>query len=613
MPAPDPLRDRVTHALADEFSIERELGRGGMGVVFLGRDLRLNRRVAIKVLPDEPTADGVRRARFLREARTAASLSHPHIVPVFRADERDGLAFFVMAFVDGRSLEDRLGNGAVLDLSEGVTLLREAADALGHAHAAGIVHRDVKPANILLEHPSGRVMLTDFGIAQALVPGTDEQSLTRTGQVIGSVQYLSPEQAAGEPLDGRSDLYALGVVAFRAFSGRLPFDGTAAAVLVGHLSRAAPALASLRPDLPESLTAIVDRLLTKDPAGRYADARALQDALAAVGSLSRAVPHPHEAPSEFGDARLATREAEVIWRRAAELQAETTGEVTPGSALTWTGASTFAEAGYTMRQVESAAEEAGIGREFIARALAEPRGRIAEAAEGSDALEAMLIGAGTERMVALRVIDASPATVLRAIGQVLQAPPFDLQLRNSATVGTAGTQVLMFDLPRVHGATATGQAWGHTRHTVGAKGLVVQLRTVPHPADKSRHACEVQLRAEIVGGRRAIMAGAMFFDSMMGLIGGGAGWMVATKIAVTGAAMASWMTGLGGLGLLAGTLGYRAMMRGGLERAIGELHDALDAVVASLRSAKLFGDDGAARGRFPRARDDSDDVIVPVI
>jgi eukaryotic-like serine/threonine-protein kinase len=202
-----PLAD----SLAGQYDIERELGRGGMGVVYLAHDVKLDREVAIKVLPPLLAGTAEVRERFLREARTAARLSHPNIVAIHRADEIDSRVFFVMGYIAGESLADRLRRTGPLEARDAVPIIRDVALALAYAHERGIVHRDIKPENILLEASSGRAMVTDFGIARV----AEAAPLTMTGQVLGSVHYMSPEQVSGDKLDGRSDLYSLGVVAFR--------------------------------------------------------------------------------------------------------------------------------------------------------------------------------------------------------------------------------------------------------------------------------------------------------------------------------------------------------------------------------------------------------------
>src|SRR5579872_5699960 len=213
-------------ALAGEYSLERELGRGGMGVVYLAREVQLNRLVAIKVLPGALAERPELRERFLREARLAASLSHPNIVPIHRVSEAAGFVFFVMAYVDGETLGERLRSAGPLSPAAATRMLREVAWALAYAHGRGVIHRDVKPDNVLLEKSTGRALVTDFGIALA----TDDDATP--GRVMGTAQFMSPEQATGSAVDGRSDLYSLGVVGYLAVSGRLPFDAESLAVLL---------------------------------------------------------------------------------------------------------------------------------------------------------------------------------------------------------------------------------------------------------------------------------------------------------------------------------------------------------------------------------------------
>jgi serine/threonine-protein kinase len=258
--------EEVREALAPHYILERELGRGGMGAVYLARDVQLERPVAIKFLPPDLAARPDLRARFLQETRTAASFSHPNIVPVHAVEERDKVLCFVMGYVDGETLGKRVQRGGPLPVSEVVRLLQESAWALSYAHGRGIVHRDVKPDNILIDRGSGRAMITDFGISRSDNIG----GLTMVGEVLGTPQYMSPEQATGEVIDGRSDLYSLGVVAFYALTGRVPFDGgSVQSLLAAHITKPPPAIASLRPDLPASLSSAVDRLLEKDPARRF--------------------------------------------------------------------------------------------------------------------------------------------------------------------------------------------------------------------------------------------------------------------------------------------------------------------------------------------------------
>src|SRR5688572_33220922 len=214
----------IEKALGDRYRIERELGRGGMGAVYLARDLRLDRPVALKVLPPEFAANGALRERFLRETRTAASFSHPNIVPVHAVEERDGLLAFAMGYVEGESVADRVRRAGPLDVRAIVRLLQDIGYALAYAHGRGVVHRDIKPDNIMLERATGRALLMDFGIARTIAAKVEApnvtRGLTRVGEVVGTAEYMSPEQASADVVDGRSDLYSLGLVALFALTGR---------------------------------------------------------------------------------------------------------------------------------------------------------------------------------------------------------------------------------------------------------------------------------------------------------------------------------------------------------------------------------------------------------
>jgi predicted Ser/Thr protein kinase len=275
----------LQRALAGHYSLERELGRGGMGIVFLARDVALDRPVAIKLLPPDMAAQPALRERFVREARTAAKLSQPNIVPIHAVEERDGLVYFVMSYVDGETLGERLRTKGPLTPSETARMLQEIAWALGYAHGRGVVHRDVKPDNIMLERGTGRAVVMDFGIAAAGDAGA--------GEVIGTAQYVSPEQANGDAVDGRCDLYSLGVVGFLALSGRLPFEADdTAGLLAMHITRPAPPLASVTAGVPSRLARAVDRCLQKNRADRFPTGEALAEAIAQTVETRRELPVP---------------------------------------------------------------------------------------------------------------------------------------------------------------------------------------------------------------------------------------------------------------------------------------------------------------------------------
>jgi predicted Ser/Thr protein kinase len=275
-------------ALAGEYSLQRELGRGGMGVVYLARDVQLDRDVAIKLLPTHLAHTPEARERFLREARMAAGLSHPHIVPIHRVSEAGGFVFFVMSYVDGETLGERLRTRGPLPPADASRVLREVAWALAYAHGRGIVHRDVKPDNILLEAGTGRALVTDFGIAHG---GKVADAATDPGKVMGTAHFMSPEQAANAPLDGRSDIYALGVVGYLAVSGRLPFESSnVPALLLRQATELAPSVMRAAPGLPPALGAAIDRCLAREPDDRFPNGERLAEALVPAVETRPALP-----------------------------------------------------------------------------------------------------------------------------------------------------------------------------------------------------------------------------------------------------------------------------------------------------------------------------------
>ena len=299
-PTPDPaLLDRLARTLAPAFEMEGEIGRGGMAIVYRARDTRLRRGVAIKLLPPDLAFRADIRTRFLREAEMAARLSHPNIVPIYTVDERDGLVFFVMGLVIGESVGDRVRRVGALPVSEARRILREVADALSYAHERGVVHRDIKPDNILLDAESGRAMVTDFGIARAASEEGGASRLTATGAAIGTPAYMSPEQCVGDrDIDGRSDLYALGAVAYQMLTGAPPFSGNnTPSVMMKQVTEPPVALRVRRAEIPEDLERIVMRLLEKDPANRFANGSELVAALdgAPLPSPRASAPRPSPA------------------------------------------------------------------------------------------------------------------------------------------------------------------------------------------------------------------------------------------------------------------------------------------------------------------------------
>ncbi len=272
----------LVDALHDRYTIERELGRGGMATVYLARDRKHGRPVALKVLRPQ-LAESLGTERFLREIELAAGLTHPHIVPVHDSGVAGGLLYYVMPYVEGESLRERLAREHRLPLDEAVRLTREVADALDYAHRRGIVHRDIKPENILLAE--GHAVVTDFGIARAVSAAGGER-LTQTGGAIGTPMYMSPEQADGEPdLDGRSDIYRLGCVLFEALTGLPPFSGASAqAILVRRLIESPPLVRTVDVTIPIEIEAAIERALARQPGDRFATAAGFSSALGAADS-----------------------------------------------------------------------------------------------------------------------------------------------------------------------------------------------------------------------------------------------------------------------------------------------------------------------------------------
>jgi formylglycine-generating enzyme required for sulfatase activity len=276
----DPLFDQVSVALAGRYTLVRELGQGGMGAVFLGKDVKLGREVAIKVLPPTTRAY-LGTERFQREVQLVARLSHPHIVPLFEADEVDGFLYYVMEYVEGESLAQRLTRQGPLPFDEALRIVAQVGDALQYAHEHGIVHRDIKPANILLS--GGHARVTDFGIAKSLAESEEGKTLTGTGVTVGTAAYMSPEQASGERrIDARSDVYALAAVLYESLAGEPPFTGPNAQAIVARILVDAPrAVRTIRPNVPAHVDQALLAGLAKVAADRPPSARAFVDSLTA--------------------------------------------------------------------------------------------------------------------------------------------------------------------------------------------------------------------------------------------------------------------------------------------------------------------------------------------
>jgi len=280
---------------AGDYEIDRELARGGMGVVYVATEIQLRRRVAIKVLPPALTFGHGAIERFRREARTAAALDHPNIIPIHRVSTGGELLWYSMKLLEGRSLDVLLKQREQLAFKETIAILDQVADALDYAHRHGVIHRDVKPGNIVLDD-RGRVTVTDFGIAKEI----QETSVSASGHLLGTPDYMSPEQFLGVEVTGAADQYSLGVVAYQCLGRRVPFDAaTAYELLNKHASEPPPPLAELRPDLPPHAYAAVDQALSKNPADRFPTVTDFVNALAGR-ALTGAVAAPRRAAARRG-------------------------------------------------------------------------------------------------------------------------------------------------------------------------------------------------------------------------------------------------------------------------------------------------------------------------
>jgi protein kinase-like protein len=284
------LQQRLQQALGPEFTVGPLLGEGGFAAVFRARDQSLNRDVAVKVLDVELAPSPNVAERFLREAQTVARLEHPHIVPIYKVGRQEEIFYIIMRCIDGPSLRQLLETQHRLSVGDAARIARQVADALAYAHSHDIVHRDIKPDNILLDK-SGHVLVTDFGIAKAAQAAQAKSpvsaQLTSEGMIVGTPQYMSPEQASGDPLDGRTDIYSLGIVLYQMLAGVLPFDGdSSASILAQQLTQAPEPIRRHRSDVPEEMAVVLDRMLEKTRNKRFQMASEVSRAL--VGALPTA-------------------------------------------------------------------------------------------------------------------------------------------------------------------------------------------------------------------------------------------------------------------------------------------------------------------------------------
>jgi hypothetical protein len=314
------------------YTIEEQIGRGGMAVVYRASDTRLHRPVALKILAPELASDAGYRQRFLREMRAAAAVDHPNIVPVFDAGEADGALYIAMRYVDGQDVRTMLETEPRLPAAQVVPLIAQAASALDAAHARGLVHRDVKPGNMLIGSAQpDHLYLSDFGLSKQRVSSAP---LTLTGQFMGTLDYMAPEQIEGRPLDGRADLYALACTAFEMLAGQPPFQRDAGlAVMWAQVSAPVPSLRALRPDLPPAVDQVMATAMAKKPDDRYPSCTAFARALAAACGLGagRAGEAAVDAPP------VTPMPTERVQIPASRAPASSGGDPQPGAESTWAG------------------------------------------------------------------------------------------------------------------------------------------------------------------------------------------------------------------------------------------------------------------------------------
>jgi eukaryotic-like serine/threonine-protein kinase len=595
----------------------RPLGAGGMGTVWLVRDRVLDRLVALKILRDDLTsADD--RERFLREARTAARLVHPHIVPIFRAGESDGASWFTMAFVDGESLGDRFRDRGRLPGPDVARMLREASSALAYAHARGVIHRDVKPDNLLIDRESGRTMVTDFGIARDL--STASSALTTDGNVLGTVAYMSPEQAAGESLDGRSDVYALGVVGYLLLSGQLPFDGPPQQILVAHVTKPAPPISTVADDLHPALTRVIDRCLQKSPSDRFETAEALAAAFDEAIDAMRSAAAP-AVRSALG-AGLSEAEAMVVWQRAAQLQAEAAHRMERTMSLrraTATGGDAAAarETGaFDLADVEAAAVEAGISRQYVALAMAERATANAPAplvvGDAEDRRVTALLGVTVRGISVSRQIPAAPRDVLPVLRRILTAQPHWLELDEIVGGHPLDGGILRFRVPTYVSVISRMSGSGVIPplvHRLNEIDLMVLNVTLAARGTAAAPATELVVSGDLRDGLRKNVRWSQWMQGISGAIGGGVGGGVGILAGMSVLTALPAAAAAGG-GLALARWGYRAGYRRGVRKAQEQLDELLRSVQRAVSEDAIFGGPPTTSTAPTPGRRGDDDLLL---
>ncbi len=512
-----------------------------------------------------------------------------------------------MRYIDGESLGDRLRDRDTLPVSETVRVLREAAWGLAYAHARGVVHRDIKPDNILLDRASGRAVVTDFGIARDR--GNDASGLTMDGHVLGSVHYMSPEQASGETVDGRTDIYALGVVGFRALTGALPFNGSPQSVLVAHVTRPVPSIATAAPHVPDSVVAVIERCLRKRPEDRYATADELANALDAAMRDAEAAEHTVADAAPGGV--LTEQEALAVWQRAAQLQAEAARRMERTAKLQAPTTADHADAAsgsYRVRDVEAAAVEAGISRQYVALALAERRTQapgvvVPVISERLDRQFTSMLGTADRAISVSRVINASPKATLAAIDTVFTAAPYKLKFNDAVNGHPLDGGVLRFTMPRL---TTSGLA-NLFRMTSKDNRLAYRLEqlemfdlsvTLNARGTAERPTCEIVITGDLrTGLRRNLYTdwGMMGFHAAIAGTGG-----TSVLAGVVGSAALAAIPGLalGGMAAVATLIWYKWLYRQVLEKTVAELQELMAAIERHLAREQLFRAEPEASLRF---------------
>ncbi len=353
-----------------DYRIDALLGRGGMGTVYVATQERLARRVALKVIASELALDAAFRERFLREAQLAASLDHPHVIPIYDTGEVDGVLYLAMRYVDGPTAQSVIRERGALSAPDTLRLAEQVAGALDAAHRAGLVHRDVKPANILLAEDAQHAYLCDFGLAKR----TSSKGATQTGSFFGTVDYCAPEQIQGQTVDGRADVYSLGCVLYHCLAGQAPFvRDTEFAVLQAHLSHPPPALASARPDLPRAVDQVIRRALAKAPDDRYptagAVARALVVALGAAADRDEATRVARPAETRVAPRVTRITRRHLLWAAASVAVIAVAAALAAIVATRGSGGEADAKLRPFVDRIENVLTQSAAGRREIGSAL----------------------------------------------------------------------------------------------------------------------------------------------------------------------------------------------------------------------------------------------------